>query len=184
MTEAEFRTAVAANPNNVALLSRLPDSGLPDCYLTAGCLFQTVWNLRDGREPTWGIKDYDIFYFDRSDLGAEAETQVERDVRSAFADLPIKLDVKNQARVHLWYQAKFGAPYPRLQSSSDGIDRYLVACTCIGIAVGTNHLHAPDGLSDLVAGRLRINPINAQPGKFREKARSYQERWNGLEIID
>jgi uncharacterized protein len=184
MTDAEFRAAIAANANNVALLARLADSGLPDCYLTAGCLFQTVWNLRDGREPTWGIKDYDIFYFDPSDLTAEAEVEVERRVRAAFADLPIKLDIKNQARVHLWYEAKFGAPYPKLRSSTDGIDRYLVACTCIGIEVSTQHLHAPDGLDDLTAGRLRINPVNARPGKFREKARSYQERWNWLEIID
>ncbi len=184
MTEAEFRTAVAANPNNVALLSRLPDSGLPDCYLTAGCLFQTVWNLRDGREPTWGIKDYDIFYFDLSDLTAEAEVEVESRVRAAFADLPIKLDIKNQARVHLWYEAKFGAPYPQLLSSTDGIDRYLVACTCIGIEVSTQHLHAPDGLDDLAAGRLRINPVNARPDRYREKALSYQRRWNWLEILD
>lgn len=184
MTEAEFRKAIATNPFNRALLSRLPQSGLPDCYLTAGCLFQTVWNLRDEREPTWGIKDYDIFYFDATDLGSEAEADTEARVRNAFADLPIKLDVKNQARVHLWYERKFGAPYPQLQRSSDGIDRYLIACTCIGIDVATNALYAPDGLRDLAAGRLRINPVNARPDRYRVKAQSYRERWNWLEIVD
>jgi uncharacterized protein len=183
MIEAEFRRIVATNPCNLALLTRLPALELRDCYLTAGCLFQTVWNARDGRAPGWGIKDYDIFYFDAADLTAEAEAQVEQRVRLAFADLPIKLDVKNQARVHLWYEAKFGAAYPRLSASTGGIDRYLIACTCLGIAVQTGRLHAPDGLEDMAAGRLRINPVNARPDRFREKALSYQARWPWLEIV-
>jgi hypothetical protein len=184
MTEAEFRRIVATNPNNVTLLSRLPELKLPDCYLAAGCLFQPVWNAREGRAADWGIRDYDVFYFEPSDLTAAAEAQVEARVRQAFSDLSIKLDVKNQARVHLWYEAKFGAPYPRLADSSDAIDRYLISCTCIGIAVQGGRLHAPDSLADLAAGRLRINPRNAQPDKYREKALSYQERWPSLEILD
>jgi hypothetical protein len=31
-------------------------------------LFQTVWNLQRGRPPGQGIKDYDLFYFDPTDL--------------------------------------------------------------------------------------------------------------------
>jgi hypothetical protein len=41
--------------------------------VTAGCLFQTVWNVVTDRPPTSGIKDYDIFYFDGTDLSWEAE---------------------------------------------------------------------------------------------------------------
>ena len=182
MDETEFRRLVATNPHNTALLERLPQLGLPDCWLTAGCLFQAVWNAQSGRAPDCGVKDYDVFYFDPSDLSAEAEVAAEERLRTAFADLPIKLDVKNQARVHLWYQGKFGAPYPQLAKSTDGIDRYLVACTCIGISVETGAIHAPDGLGDMAAGRLRINQLNARPDKFREKALSYQARWPWLEI--
>jgi hypothetical protein len=184
MTEAEFCRIVATNRHNRALLARLPDLDLPDCYLTAGCLFQTVWNLRDHRAPEWGIKDYDLFYFDASDLGKAAEIATEQRVRATFADLPVTLDVKNQARVHLWYQAKFGAAYPQLTDTTGGIDRYLIACTCIGIAVPSGRLHAPEGLGDLAAGRLRINPRNAQPDPYREKAESYRQRWQWLEIVD
>ena len=68
MTEAEFRDSVLQNPCNAALLNRLPGLGLPQCYLTAGCLFQAVWNRRSGRAPDWGVKDYDVFYFDDGDL--------------------------------------------------------------------------------------------------------------------
>ena len=56
------------NPHNHAILQRLPSLQLPDAWLVAGCLFQTVWNLQAGREPTAGIKDYDLFYFDGADF--------------------------------------------------------------------------------------------------------------------
>jgi hypothetical protein len=114
MQTEEFIALALRNPNNRALLARLPALGLPDAWLTAGCLFQTVWNLRHNQDPQAGIKDYDLFYFDAGDLSSEAESEVERVVARAFVDLPIKLDVKNQARVHTWYETKFGAPYPQL----------------------------------------------------------------------
>ncbi len=33
-----------ANPINAEITARLPDLGLEQCMLTAGCLFQAVWN--------------------------------------------------------------------------------------------------------------------------------------------
>ena len=43
---------------------------------------------------------------------------------------------------------------------------------------------APDGLRDLRAGILRINPRNAQPRLFRQKAEAYRARWPWLTIAD
>lgn len=183
MTENDFRDAVLENPANAALLARLPDLGLPQCHLTAGCLFQAVWNGRSGRVPDWGVSDYDVFYFDDADLSWDAEDGVIRRVREATADLPIRVDVKNQARVHLWYRERFGGDYPRLTSTRDGIERYLVACTCVGIDVATGAIHAPDAFGDMAAGVLRMNPRNARPDLFTEKARSYQQRWSWLRIV-
>lgn len=40
---------------------RLATRVLAECHLTAGCLFQTVWNRITGRALEWGIKDYDVF---------------------------------------------------------------------------------------------------------------------------
>lgn len=184
MTEAEFRAAVLQNPFNVALLTRLPRLGLAQCYLTAGCLFQAVWNRRSALAPDWGVKDYDVFYFDDQDLSWEAEDRVIRRLGEATADLPIRVDIKNQARVHLWYRERFGGDYPRLGSTRDGIERYLVSCTCIGIDVASGSVFAPDGFEDLAAGILRMNPRNARPDLFPAKARSYQARWPWLEIAD
>ena len=59
VTGAEFETCVMTNTANGVLIGRLAGLGLRDCYLTAGCLYQTVWNRLSGRPPEWGIKDYD-----------------------------------------------------------------------------------------------------------------------------
>ena len=178
-----FINEVMTNPVNAELLCRLPSLSLNECFLTAGCLFQATWNHISGHPADWGVKDYDVFYFDGSDLSWEAEDAVIRRARTLLADLGVNVEVKNQARVHLWYQQRFNAYYPRLTSSRDGIDRYLITCTCIGIEVATGTLYAPNGLQDVYDGILRMNPVNSQPIQFRQKAEDYQLRWPWLRIL-
>jgi uncharacterized protein len=182
MTDAEFIALARRNPVNDVILERLPALGLNDTWLVAGCLFQTVWNIRSGRPPAEGIKDYDIFYFDAADLSYEAEDREIRRVAALFADVDATIELRNQARVHLWYPQRFGPGYPQLTSSKDGIDRFLVRCTCIGIGAGTEQLYAPDGLDDLVAGVLRPNPHNLRADRYPEKAASYRARWPWLSV--
>ncbi|WP_433735886.1 nucleotidyltransferase family protein [Pseudomonas putida] len=170
------------NPINAQITSRLPSLGLNQCMLTAGCLFQAVWNHQSLRPTAWGIKDYDVFYFD-TDLSWEAENEVIHSAQRLFQDLGVNIEIKNQARVHLWYGQRFGKAYPALQSAKDGIDRYLIAGTCIGLDVATGEVYAPNGLADIEQGILRINPKNPQPDLFEQKAKSYQERWSWLRIL-
>jgi len=170
------------NPVNAQIASRLPSLGLNQCMLTAGCLFQAVWNEKSHRPAAWGVKDYDVFYFDH-DLSWEAEDEVIRAARRLFQDLDVNVDIKNQARVHLWYGEHFGKPYPRLESTKDGVDRYLISGTCIGLDAKTGEVYAPYGLTDVEQGLLRINPHNYQPDLFDQKAKSYQARWPWLKIV-
>src|SRR4051812_6143020 len=130
MTEAEFLSAILDNAFNGELLRRLPLLGLNQGHLTAGCLYQTLWNRTSGNAPDWGIKDYDVFYFDE-DLSWEGEDGVTPRAAAATADLPVVVEVRNQARVHLWYPERFGGDYPQLTSARQGIDLYLVSCTCV-----------------------------------------------------
>jgi hypothetical protein len=183
-TSEEFLALVRRNPLNVELLTRLRTLDLGQCHLTAGCLFQAVWNLQSGRAPDADVKDYDVFYFDDTDLSWEAENAAIQRVQALTADLGVAVEVKNQARVHRWYAQRFGAPYPALRSARDGIDRYLVACTCVGIDVADGGLYAPDSLQDLADGILRINPRHALPQLFQAKAASYRARWPWLRVID
>jgi uncharacterized protein len=183
--QADFLRRVRHNPINATLLDRLPELGLDDCWLVAGCLFETIWNEQAGRPPTENIRDYDIFYFDAADLSYEAEDREIRRITAAFTCLDAKIELKNQARVHLWYEKRFGHPYPVLTSSTDGINRFLVACTCVAVRCTAGlplAIHAANGMDDLFAGILRPNPINFEDRGFAEKARSYQSRWPWLRV--
>ncbi|KTC21961.1 hypothetical protein AO391_13015 [Pseudomonas marginalis ICMP 9505] len=171
-----------ANPVNAEIIARLPDLGVDQCMLTAGCLFQAVWNHQSDLPAAQGVKDYDVFYFD-TDLSWEAEDTVIRAADRLFQDLGVNVEVKNQARVHLWYAERFGRPYAQLHSAKQGVDRYLVAGTCIGLEVATGEVYAPFGLDDVDQGLLRINPNHREPALFDQKARSYQTRWPWLRIV-
>jgi uncharacterized protein len=180
-----FLEATLLNPLNVEILKRLPLCDLQDCWLVAGCLFQPIWNSKAGLSADAGINDYDIFYFDAVDLSYEAEDRAISGVRDVFSDLSIKVDVKNQARVHLWYEQRFGQPYPQLRSARDGIDRFLVAGTCVGLSPNSDGppiLYAPYGLDDIFTGKLRPNPLWGPGQLFRSKADSYCRRWPHLVI--
>jgi hypothetical protein len=185
MQAAEFLAQIARNRANREIIARLPALGLPSVFLVAGCLFQTIWNIKAGRDPAAGIKDYDVFYFDAADLSWEAEDRHIRRCGDLLADLGIVVEIRNQARVHLWYEQHFGAPYPSLSSAREAIDRFLILCTCVGVHRrddGTIALYAPNGLEDLQAGILRRNPINDQPQLFAAKATSYRSRWPWLTV--
>jgi hypothetical protein len=174
------------NRHNRAILEGLPALGLPDAWLVAGCLFQSMWNQQCGRSPEAGIRDYDLFYFDDSDLSAQAEQRVDERVQRHFAGLGIAIEVKNQARVHTWYEAYFGFAYAPSLSAQDGIGRFLVACTCLGIQPGPQgpRLHAPHGLQALYDGVLQPNRRCDHPTLYAAKAADYQQRWPGLTVLD
>jgi len=186
VSDQGFLADILRNDANRAILARLPALGLPDAWLVAGCLFQTVWNLRGGRAPGADIQDYDLFYFDASDLSEAAEAEVGARVDACFADLGVTLETKNQARVHTWYPQWFGHPYPALADTRAGIDRFLVPCTCVGLQPGADpgipRLYAPNGLDELYAGILRPNPLCDHRALFLRKAQSYRARWPWLEI--
>ena len=180
--QQRFRRDILANRNNRAILDRWSDLALPDGWLVAGCLFQTVWNLQAGCPPEADIKDYDLFYFDAADLSEAGERAVQARAEAVLCDLGITIEVVNQARVHLWYEADFGQPYAPLHSSRDGIERFLVPCTCVGVRPDVTC--APYGLDALYRGELAMNPLVPHRDLFEHKAASYRARWPGLTIVD
>jgi hypothetical protein len=179
--------AALANPINRKILERLPLLGAPHACLVAGSIYQALWNALSGRPAAEGVKDYDLFYFDE-DTSYDAEDRVIQRARALFADLDVLIDVKNEARVHLWYKQRFGGDYPRLQRVEDGIARFLVRATCIGLmpqVEGALRLIAPYGTAETEAGILRPNALWCPSmERFRAKAESYRARWPWLRIVE
>lgn len=185
MTEAEFVEAALRNPVNRVILERLPALALPDAWLVSGALFQTVWNVLTARAPDHGIRDYDVFYFD-GDLSWEAEDAAIARTKALFADVPGDIEIRNQARVHLWYEEKFGAPYPPLSCATDGIDRFLMHNAQVGIRAtrGGYDVYAPRGFDDIANRVVRPNrTANFQDALFLEKAVRWKNLWPELTIV-
>jgi hypothetical protein len=186
MNQFELVEAALTNPNSRAILDRLPELGAPDAWLVSGAVFQTVWNKVTGRAPTHGIKDYDIFYCD-PDPSWEAEDAVIRRADALFADLGIEIEVRNQGRVHIWYEEKFGTPYPILSKATDGIDRFLCDCAMIGMRharANTYGVYAPKGHADIAAMIVRPNRMpNFHPDRYLEKAARWKAVWPEITIL-
>ena len=114
MDRDRFLALTLQNPVSTAILHELLELELPDAWLVSGCLVQTIWNVLTGRQIGYGIADYDVFYFD-PDLSWEAEDRVIRRAAEAFACLDAEIELRNQARVHLWFDRRNGTSgYPRL----------------------------------------------------------------------
>ena len=185
MDEARFIEAVLRNPVNRIILERLPILALNDPWLVSGSLFQTVWNCLTGRPPDYGIKDYDIFYFD-PDTSWAAEDAVIRRAAACLSDVDARIEFRNQGRVHLWYPEKFGTPYPPLRRSTDGIDRFLSATSQVGIrpAGGAFQLYAPHGFDDVAALTVRPNYCpNFRADLYDAKAARWKSCWPELTVM-
>jgi uncharacterized protein len=185
MNRSEFLTAVLRNPANETIAAKLFELDLPDAWLVSGCLVQTVWNVLTGRAVDYGINDYDVFYFD-PDTSWDAEDAVIRRLNDAFAYLDVKVEARNQARVHLWYAEKHGVPYPPLACSTEGIDRFLTRNTMIGIrrtAEGYD-VYAPDGFGDAAGLIVRPNPgPNFSPANYAAKAARWKTLWQEVTVL-
>lgn len=155
-----LRDIIRATPLLRDVLERMPQLGLPDSWLVSGAIYNTVWNHLTGRPPLTGINDIDLFYFDAADLSYEAEDRAIKAADQVFAGLPLPMQLRNQARVHLWYPERFGEPYPPLSSSREAIDRFASLTHSVGARLdgaGAIELYTPFGLDDLFSFRIVPN---------------------------
>jgi len=179
---------IQQNPLVVEITNRAPLLDLPDTWIVSGCLFQTVWNVLSGQPPTRGIKDYDLFYFDSSDLSAESEEEINRHGADLFSDLDSEIDIRNQARVHTWYEQEFGVRgYPQLTKSTDGIDNFLAVCCMVAIRRNGSRemdVYSPFGVDDVLNRVVRPNPWypNAPVDFYNRKAKRWSAMWPDLRI--
>lgn len=167
------------------IIRSFDEIGLPDCWLVAGAVAQTIWNIALGRPADAGIKDADIVYFDPYDLSQEAELKEEIRLRSRFARLGLKLDVKNEARVHLWYEEKLGYPISPYRSTAAAIGTFPTAATSIGVRWHGARLEccAPYGLDDLLGLIVRPNKVQITPAIYQEKVARWRVEWPELTFL-
>jgi hypothetical protein len=187
--EARLVDIIHGVPTTMQVLRTVRDLDLPDPMIFSGAVYQPVWNHLTGRAPDYGIKDYDVAYHDDSDTSYAAEDVVIQRVAAQF-DEPLKslVEVRNQARVHLWFEKKFGAdePYPPLKSSADALKRFVATAFCVGVRMEADDslsVFAPFGLDDLFALHLRPNPLRLKgAGGWARTTGSAKARWPEITV--
>lgn len=175
--------AIQRNQHIKTILSRLAEIRF-DAWLASGCLAQTVWNAKTCRPATYGIKDYDLIYYD-ADQSWSAEDAVIRRTAALFSDLPVEVQVRNQARVPLWYRDKFGVDYPPVCKAPHALLRYPSRITAIALTrhrSGRIVLYAPFGFKDTVDMRVRPNKRLAIPDVYRAKTERWLALWPELSV--
>ena len=169
-TPAEQRAflveAVRANTLAMTVLERARAMDLPDHGLMAGAVYQAVWNALTGRDPAHGVNDYDLGYFDASDLGEAAEDVVIKAGAAVFGDLDAIVEIRNQARVHLWFGAKHGVTRAPLTSTTDAVAHFASHTHSVAVRLdgaGEMEVLAPFGLGELFS--LHVRPVEALADK-------------------
>jgi uncharacterized protein len=180
-----LRLALAQNNWLDEILGRFEEIGLPDSWLVAGCVAQTNWNLGCKQPADFGLKDIDIIYFDERDLSAETEAKHEKRLRDIFRGLPLKLDIKNEARVHLWYKDRFGYAIKPYSSSADAIATFPTTATSVGIrrVFGKFECCAPYGLADLFGLVVRPNKRQITRAIYEAKIDRWRSIWPDLTYL-
>lgn len=176
-----------AAPSLMFVLERARELNLPDWMIFSGAVYQRVFNHLTGRDPDYGVKDYDLGYFDPSDTSYEAEDVVIRRVAAAF-EPPLRdlVEVRNQARVHIWFEPKFGEPYPPLTCTREAVGRFTTVAFAVGVRLMADdsfQIEAPYGLEDMFALRLRPNPTRVTAG-FARTAANVTRRWPELTVVE
>jgi len=159
--------------------------GLKDYYIGAGCIAQTVWNDQTDLALTHGISDIDFVYYDNFDLSFQAENVAIERITRMIEPCEIKLDIKNQARVHLWYKDYFGyeiAPYDSIECA---INTWPTTATSVGVRLedGELKVYVPFGLDDLFGMVVRANKAQITEEIYLQKVQKWCGKWPGLTII-
>lgn len=186
MTDSSLRAIVAASPILSAILDRWQGIGLPDCWLSGSAIAQTAWNAAFGLSPEYGLADIDLVYFDGADLSEEGEAKHAARIRELLSDVPLWIDAKNEARVHLWYEAKFGYPIAPYRSSEHAISTFPTTAGSVAIRPGTAGLSvfAPFGLDDLLSCTVRPNKTQINQAIYEAKVARWRSCWPALTIIE
>ncbi len=175
---------VRASPKLMAAFRTARTLDLPDWWIVSGAIYQQVWNHLTGRPDMHGVNDIDLFYFD-PDTSYEAEDRIIQRAAPLFASTP-PVEVRNQARVHLWYEQHFGTAYEPLSRSRDAIDRFACRTHCVGLRLLADDsftLHAPFGLDDIFSFRLTPNPPRDNRKTHETKAVRQKRLWPELTVV-
>lgn len=185
--ENRLTDIIRADAGLMHVLTVMRSLDLPEWRLFSGAVYQAVWNAQTGRPVGYGVKDYDIGYFD-ADTSWDAEDVVIKRVAAAFEPpLRDQVEVRNQARVHLWFEGKFGEPYDPLTCTDDAPARFVAPAFAVGVRLEADDrlsVIAPFGLEDVFAMTIRPNPTRGLAKGWDRVVANACGRWPEITVVD
>lgn len=185
----KFISILKENKDLITILDYICELNLPNFYIAAGSIFQTIWNYYDQKPLNFGIKDIDIIYYDPNNLSKESEKKLENKIIEHFKvlNLNYEFDIHNEARMHLWKKENENKDIDQYKNSEDAIDQWIATVHSIGITKENDNIkvYAPYGLSDIFSKTIR--PIKHKANSkelYDKKAESWQKRFDNLNIIE
>jgi hypothetical protein len=159
-------------------------SNIPNAWVGAGIIFQNVWNVIHDYELNTYIKDIDVLYWDENDLSWESENRYIHLMTQSCSDISIPFDIKNIARVHLWYEDRFGIPKAQYCSVQESISTWPVlgACMAMRIRQGRLEFISSHGFQDMFSLRVRPNKVLVNQTIYEDKAIKWKEQWPKLSV--
>lgn len=186
MIKKQLLQILEKNKSVQLILNRADSLNMPNWYLGAGGIAQTAWNVLHGFNAETGIKDYDLVYYDADNTSYEAEDVFIKKGKELFKDLFVLVEIRNQARVHLWYENHFGKPIDQYKSVEEAISAWPTTATSIGVRKNINgkfQVYAPFGLDDLLSMIVRANKTQITEKIYQDKVDRWIKIWPNLKII-
>lgn len=167
------------------ILGKAPLLQMPNWYLAAGCISQTVWNTLHGFDPNYGIKDYDLVYYDASDISYDGEDSYVQKSKAIFGSLSGLVEIKNEARIHLWFEDCYGFKIDPYKSVEDAISSWSTTATCIGVRYANNkfEVFAPYGLDSVFEMTVRSVKRLFTKEMYESKVNRWMKLWPKLKVI-
>lgn len=177
---------IRADPGLMHVLTTVRPLGMEQWRVFSGAVYQSVWNALTGREPGYGVRDYDLGYWDQ-DTSWDAEDVVIKRVAAAFEE-PFRsmVEVRNQARVPIWFQSHFGEPYAPLDNADAALGRFVAPAYAVGVRLEADDaisIAAPFGLDDVFDMVLRPNPTRILARDWERITERARARWPELTVV-
>jgi uncharacterized protein len=154
---------------------------LPDCWIGAGFVRNTVWDSLHGRAAAAPTGDVDVLWFDPAQADAAVDQAIEARLR--WADPSMPWSVRNQARMH---GRNGDAPYA---SVTDAMRFWPETATAVAVRRSARDdctVAAPYGLDDLFGLVLRPGPAFRREKRHicheRVRMKGWLTTWPRLQV--
>ncbi len=182
MNKQNLKRLIQQVPELIETAEACRELGLPNFYIAGGAITQIIWNSIECKPLLEQVKDFDVVYFDTTNITTEDEFKNRIRLRVSHN---VDIDVKNQAIIHERYSEKFGCSIQAYERVEQGIESWLSAFA-IGFTFDSSSkikLFAPYGVEDAFSMLIKPNKRAMTEENYNKMTAGYQARWQQVKVL-